>query len=147
MNSFGGKFLANAFREYIFVHDYHNTINFPYYFNIFQPEIVILEMAEYTFSEDYFDLEKMKKMDYNPVLSNVERVDSFYIQKEELALIEGESLIKISWKSELANSYVWIELDNIYDMRENEEGFEVTVEKDILDNLNGPFTIYYKNKN
>lgn len=38
MNSYGSKFLSNAFSEYIHVHDYQNVIDFAYYFNIFQPD-------------------------------------------------------------------------------------------------------------
>lgn len=34
MNGYGYKYLQNAFGEYIYVHDYQNILNFPYYYNI-----------------------------------------------------------------------------------------------------------------
>ena len=37
------QFLQSAFREYITVHNYENFIDLDYYFNIFQPDYVILE--------------------------------------------------------------------------------------------------------
>ena len=36
MNGYGAKYMQNAFREYIHVHDYQNVLNFPYYFNIWE---------------------------------------------------------------------------------------------------------------
>ena len=46
------------------MHDYQNVLNFPYYVNMFQPDCVIFEVAEYTFSNEYFDYEKMKNLDF-----------------------------------------------------------------------------------
>ena len=65
MNSYGAKYFMNAFGEYIYVHDYQNVINFPYYYEMFQPDCVIFEVAEYTFANLYFDYEMMKAIDYN----------------------------------------------------------------------------------
>ena len=73
MNSYGYKFLENGFGEYIYVHDYQNVINFPYYFNIFQPDCVVFEVAEYTLEDRYFDFENMSAMKLNPPLEDVER--------------------------------------------------------------------------
>lgn len=56
MNGHGDIFIANVLEEYIYVHNYQNVIKFPYYFNIFQPDCVIFEIAEYTFTEKYFPL-------------------------------------------------------------------------------------------
>ena len=43
----GFKFLQTGLGEYIHVHNYENVLNFAYYFNIFQPECVVVEAAEY----------------------------------------------------------------------------------------------------
>ena len=64
MNEYGTEYLKNGFGEYIYVHDYQNVLNFPYYVNMFQPDCVIFEVAEYTFSNEYFDYEKMKNLDF-----------------------------------------------------------------------------------
>ena len=57
----GWKFLLNSFDEYIQIHDYQNIINFKYYFDIFKPDIVVFETAEYTLnSNQYYDYEGMK---------------------------------------------------------------------------------------
>ena len=72
MNVLGCKYFQNAFNEYIHVHDYQNVIDFPYYFNIFQPECVVFEVSEYTFSSTYFDQQKMCDIDFNPSLHTME---------------------------------------------------------------------------
>lgn len=64
MNEYGTEYLKNGFGEYIYVHDYQNVLNFPYYVNMFQPDCVVFEVAEYTFSNEYFDYEKMKNLDF-----------------------------------------------------------------------------------
>ena len=61
MNGMGYKFLENSFGEYIIVHDYQNVLNLDYYVDLFQPDCVIFETAEYTLTNDYYSLEQMKE--------------------------------------------------------------------------------------
>ncbi|MDE6694983.1 MAG: hypothetical protein K2J57_04035, partial [Bacteroidales bacterium] len=58
------KFYQDRFYKTGVVHNYENFLNFDYYFNIFQPECVILETAEYTTNSGYFshNLTKNKKL-------------------------------------------------------------------------------------
>ena len=62
------KFFIGRSSEYIGIHDYQNIFNLNYYFNIFQPDVVVFEAAEYTFVNRYFDSEKMMSIDFNPSL-------------------------------------------------------------------------------
>lgn len=130
MNSYGCKYMINAFEEYIHVHDYQNVLNFPYYFNIFQPECVIFEVAEYTFSNGYFDYEAMKSLNYNPPLSTLE--DDTYtcidIESANITAEVGNTLTKITWHTDESHPYVWLALDNTYDMQKIETGYQVTIE-------------------
>ena len=128
MNAYGGKYMQNAFREYIFVHDYQNVIDFPYYFNIFQPECVIFEVAEYTLNDLYFDYEEMCKIDYNPALSTVSETTQIAVENENITVEKGKTLTTITWHTEQAYPYVWMTLDNTYDMQKVEGGYQVTVE-------------------
>lgn len=130
MNAYGYKYLRNAFHEYIYVHDYQNVINFPYYFNIFQPECVIFEVAEYTINNGYFNYKNMCNIDYNPALSSVSEdvrvaVD---VAKEEIAVETGTTLTTITWKTQREYQYVWMDMNNTYDMERVEGGYRVTLE-------------------
>ncbi|GAA0123290.1 hypothetical protein UT300018_26080 [Clostridium faecium] len=59
------KFLKENFSELILVHNYHNVIDYDYYINIFNPDIVLFESTEYTHTNYYFPVDKMKNSTYN----------------------------------------------------------------------------------
>ena len=132
MNSLGYKYLINALGEYIYVHDYQNILDFPYYYNIFKPDCVVFEVAEYTCTSSYFDYEKMVQLNMNPPLSSVMDLEISQSQREldteQISVDDGTQLTKIIWHTDLTYEYVWISfLENVYDMRPTEEGYEVTI--------------------
>lgn len=59
-----------AFGQECSVHNYQNILDFEYYFNIFQPDCVIFETAEYATTSTYFDLEKMSSKTLNAPLES-----------------------------------------------------------------------------
>lgn len=65
------------------MHNYENFIDFDYYFNLFQPECVILETAEYATTRNYFNIDKLKAKRLNPPLSQVMHTphDSYGLQE------------------------------------------------------------------
>lgn len=144
MNSYGYKYMINAFEEYIHIHDYQNVLNFPYYFNIFQPDCVIFEVAEYTFSETYFNYQNMKNIDYNPSLSSMEK--SMYtlidVDSDDVIIEEGNTLTVITWYTEQIYPYVWITLDDTYDMQRVDSGYQVTVETKRYESSKNSIKIY-----
>lgn len=133
MNSYGSKYLSNGFGEYIAVHDYQNIIDFPYYFNIFKPDCVVFEVAEYTFIDVYFDLERMKEMDLNPTIESVltenSDIQDKKLEENEFSVEKGEKLTKIKWKPDADISYGWIRINQeiIYDLKKNESEYETTI--------------------
>lgn len=141
MNGFGGKYFANAFGEYIHIHDYQNVINFPYYFNIFKPDCVIFEVAEYTFSNTYFNYGKMLNINYNPPLDFTNK-NVLYdkINADEISFETDEKLTKISLKTQIEAENVWLLFeDEEYDMIKTEEGYSATImssETLKIDNIN-----------
>lgn len=67
----GPKFFVGRAREYIGIHDYQNVLNLAYYFNVFQPEMVVFEVAEYTVSDEYFNLNKMTNLNFNDTIDAI----------------------------------------------------------------------------
>lgn len=137
-------FLSNGLGEYIFVHNYQNVINFPYYYNIFQPECVVLEVAETSLLNAYFNYERMCAMNLNPVLETVlqsvtEDNTTEAPLPDALAVEEGTSLTKLIWIPETVDAeFAWLCLDQPYDMQKTADGtgYEVTVQN----------TVYEQNK-
>lgn len=146
MNEYGQKYFQNAFGEYIHVHDYQNIINFPYYFNIFKPECVIFEVAEYVFSDTYFAQKAMKNIDFNPSLENVKKSDgidseTLQLESNEITVNKGKAITKISWNCEEKADYAWLVLDSEYDMFETEQGYETSISTDAFEEYEGKIEI------
>lgn len=144
MNGHGQKYMINAFQEYIFVHDYQNVLNFPYYFNIFQPECVIFEVAEYTLNSGYFDYEQMKNLDYSPSISKMQKDEYALvdIEHEDIVIEKGNTLTKITWNTDQVYPYLWACLDDTYDMQKVEGGYQTTIETERYESSENSLKIY-----
>lgn len=151
--------LAKQFSEYISVHNYQNTQNFDYYYNIFKPDAVILDIAEYVFYEGYFSEEKMREMDLNPILDK-DKIDGFFnLESKDISLDKNQKLAKVKISrdfldskkeiEDLNNFYYWFEIDGqVFDMRktlDKSNELEVTVDADKIKE-NSTFNIYYTKK-
>lgn len=134
MNSYGYKYFANSFSEYIYVHDYQNVFNFEYYINIFNPDCVIFEVAEYTFSDGYFSYEKLQNFELAPALSSVkqENVREIALKDGDLTVVTKSEqgapvLTEIIWNTSYQYSAVWMKFDRVLDMIKTDSGYTVTV--------------------
>lgn len=132
LNSY--PFFMNAFGEYIMVHSYQNILNFDYYFSIFQPECVVFEVAEFTMTNNYFDLEGMKAMHLNPPLSQVreqvEKVQELPLDENCLSVSQGKALTTITWQTQEHYQAAWLTGEEEYDFASCEEGYQVTMMTD-----------------
>lgn len=153
MNEYGYKYLMNGFGEYIYVHDYQNVINFPYYFNIFKPECVVFEVAEYTITNEYFDFGRMQAMNLNPPLESVsgrgEDIQSEEVDEAALTIGKGTKLTKITWEPESEISHGWLELGegNVYDLMpddESEGSYSTTVLTEEYEKFKEVIRIFWK---
>lgn len=69
-DSMEDKFIAPAFSETLFIHNYANILNYEYYINVFQPDVVIFETVEYTLGEYFFSQYAMDNKDSDQAYSN-----------------------------------------------------------------------------
>lgn len=151
MNEYGREFMANAFSEYIHVHDYQNVIDFPYYFNAFKPDCVVFEVAEYTFMSTYFSYEKMGSINYNPTLKsvldgNVETTDK-PISSENITVTEKGEFAVVEWKTSEKADYVWLKIGQEYDLTLTAGGYSVIIPKQERAEIDGKMEIYAKSGN
>lgn len=131
----GPEFFVGRSKEYIGIHNYQNVLNLDYYFNIFQPDVVVFEVAEYTFSDGYFDSGKMAGLDYNPSLINgsesidisikkaKEQAEEFTIETgSRINLINQDGFDTVYIEKDLSSArYVYILADNkIFDVQKDE---------------------------
>lgn len=133
INVYGYKYLENGLGEYIYVHDYQNVIDFPYYFNIFKPEYVVFEAAEYTFNNEYYDFGRMAAMELNPTLASAlddsDDIEEKKLRKDSLTVEKGKKLTKIIWNTDSYLRRGWLRLggDVVYDLNWTESGYETTI--------------------
>ncbi len=73
------KFLTENFSEVVRIHNYKNVINYEYYINLFNPDIVLFESTEYTHSDSYFPREDMKNKVSNKNIAEYQNltIDNF----------------------------------------------------------------------
>ncbi len=132
-NANGYQYFANAFSEYVYVHDYANILNLQYYINIFQPECVIFEVAEYTINNTYFNYSAMKELDLNSALPkdrDWSTVPAQQMEEGQLLVEEGNSLTVLTWVTEEHDGHAWLLCgDAVYDWIPCEGGYTLTLHK------------------
>lgn len=65
-----GGVLQHHFSEHSVIHDYENVFNLPYYIDLYQPDIVIFENADYTVSSSYYSPESLENTELPPVFTS-----------------------------------------------------------------------------
>lgn len=56
------KYLQNSFSQYSRICNYYNVLNYDYYIEKFQPDVVIFEVSQRTINEDYFPLDEREDL-------------------------------------------------------------------------------------
>lgn len=127
------QYFQSAFQEYNAVHNYENFLDFDYYFNVFQPDCVILETAEYATNGAYFSYDMLEQKELNPKLD----IEQHQRELEDLGntaytLTEQGNLVTISvnLKKTYRRGYLIIgERQFDFAIDENEEKAECTLDK------------------
>ncbi len=150
INSYGHKYYENAFGECIQVHNYQNVLNLPLYYNIFKPQAVVFELAEYTLKSGYFDYNRLKNLSYNPELKSLagtfEAPKSLEYDAVSIEKNKDARYTTITWKTNDDPQYVWLVLEKEYDMQKTEDGYSVIVPTAEIDKENVKVQIKaYKN--
>ncbi len=142
MNGYGLKYFRNAFSEYTYVHDYQNILNLPYYVNIFQPDCVIFEVAEYTLTDYYFSRKGMQNLEFQDAMpAQALELTAIALEKESLLWEQGEGLTCLTWKTDLDVSQVWLAADQVYDLCGQDGAFSVTVKTEDFLSWDGEMSI------
>lgn len=135
MNGYGYKYLENSFYEYIAVHNYGNIMNFDYYFNLFEPELVIFEVTEYTLSNTYFNHYGMIDFSLNP---DIKEFDNYNIEthNKKVTIRKHKAISDIYFNTDNdAFDYAYIEVNNkIYDAKNNYGEVSLTLENKKINN-------------
>ncbi len=104
------QFYNTSFQESYQVHNYQNFIDFDYYFNLFKPDCVILETAEYATTRSYFDPERLREKQLNPPYETVKPVVHAERNMEELeyTIDTKDAITTVSLELERPYSYGYL---------------------------------------
>ena len=138
MNMYGFQYLDNSFGEYVAVHDYQNVMDVDYYYNIFLPDCVIFEVAEYAVINSYFDYRAMADMDLNPACSTFDHMAqaSDSLSEDMISIDKGKRLSKFEITGLPKDTkYAYLKMgETIFDLSHQEdETYTVTVENKRVD--------------
>ena len=140
MNGKGYKYLQNSLAEYIAIHNYQNILNFEYYFNLFQPDFVVFEIAEYTFSSSYFNYERMINFNLTPPISNFSQFKTIS-SDGNIECRDGDSTLTIEYKTsdpEIEHAYLVVGESNFGMQKEIDQSsgvtvFSTTINRDVIE--------------
>lgn len=90
------KFLESKIKKGFFVHNYENLLDFEYYFNIAQPDCVIIETAEYATTRNYFNYDKMVNKAFNSKLKLEDMDKARKLSEYEYKIEKEGALVTIS---------------------------------------------------
>ncbi|MBU5483288.1 alginate O-acetyltransferase [Clostridium sp. MSJ-11] len=143
------KFLTESFSELVMIHNYHNVIDYDYYINIFNPDIVLFESTEYTHSNYYFPVDEMKNSTYNKSLKDYSNLSEskFAYVKDNTFKKSNTNLTNFSIPIEGEKaSYAYADISNIIlDCRITEvngkQNIEFSIPASEIENLN-EFSLY-----
>lgn len=127
------KFYQDRFHQVTGIHNYQNFLNFDYYFNLFRPDCVIFETAEYTLHTGFFDKEVLRTKHLNLPYDSVKQkpherfsVSDLQDYREE----DREELVKVSFSvpEDMAFGYLFVGKTE-YDLQLNGATASVTLLK------------------
>lgn len=137
------KFICNKFSKMTLVHNYENSINFDYYYNIVEPNIVMFETVEYAIGGQYYPSEAIKEKVYNQLYAKYKdyRIDEImHIDFTEILkginndYNKGDALTTI-YIDKNNYDYAYLELDQkIYDFSYKDNTAEITLPVNLLIN-------------
>lgn len=116
------RFLESRFSELCAVHNYENLLDFEYYFNIVQPDCVIVETADYATTRDYFDYEKMKNKELNKLLDEEKLKSSEPLEKYEFTKKTEGELTEISIQTNDKQGGYLIYKEHVFDLMNDGSG-------------------------
>ncbi|MGG7058030.1 alginate O-acetyltransferase AlgX-related protein [Clostridium tertium] len=147
------KFLTENFSEVIKIHNYRNVIDYEYYINLFNPDLILFESTEYTHSDYYFPRDMMSsKISNKNIDSYIDLLEDSFVEIENMSLEKSDTNItnfSIPIESEDL-LYAYANIDNrILDCKisksENQDYIEFSIMNSDLENVDS-IDLYFISK-
>ena len=142
-----------AFGQDYSIHNYENVLDFDYYFNIFQPDCVIFETAEYATTKTYFNFEKMRSKTLNAPLSTLNEADAYKIELangnaeklDDLLINQNSGSRLVTLTAKTGDKYscgYFVDGEYTFDLEINGTEISLTVDAERSDLKNGTLYLF-----
>lgn len=136
------KFISNIFNNVYFVHSYHNAINIDYYYNLTNPDIILLDAVEYAITDNYYSSFEINNKQFNKSYDNfLSLTKDDFIELNKYELIEqienqkNEKITTIKINNPKINyAYLRINKKKIYDFTYENNNRCVDLDTNLLKN-------------
>ena len=112
-----GTSLYNQFNRANLVHDYLNVMNLAYYIDVFQPDVVIFESADYAVRDGYYNEWDLTYADLPPVFADTYDSSWFYwgyAPVEEITFAADAAIANLSIPYDTSCvEYAYVEIDGV----------------------------------
>lgn len=102
------KFLTESFSELMKIHNYRNVLDYEYYINIFNPDIVLFESTEYTHFDFYFPDDEMEDKVHIKNLKNFKN-----LKEDNFVVTESNNLSNYSNYNNITNFSIKIDSEDV----------------------------------
>lgn len=102
------KFLTESFSELMKIHNYRNVLDYEYYINIFNPDIVLFESTEYTHFDFYFPDDEMEDKVHIKNLKNYKN-----LKEDNFVVTESNNLSNYSNYNNITNFSIKIDSEDV----------------------------------
>lgn len=136
------KFVSNIFSKVYYVHSYHNAINIDYYYNLTEPDIVLLDAVEYAITDNYYSPFEINNKYFNKSYDSfvsLRNNDFIKLDKQQfIEQIENQKNEKITTikinDSKINYAYLRINKSKIYDFIYENNERSVTLDTNLFNN-------------
>lgn len=148
----------SSFREVASIHNYQNILDFVYYYNIFQPEYVVIESAEFATNKTNFDFYRMMRLELPVSLAQQDMSAAIRLELDDMdswpaeyglsnfsrAQNEGSNLVTVSFDRTADYSQIYLCADGCeYVLELNDGSAAVTMDASRAD-LSGAALYLFK---
>lgn len=102
------KFLTESFSELMKIHNYRNVLDYEYYINIFNPDIVLFKSTEYTHFDFYFPDDEMEDKVHIKNLKNYKN-----LKEDNFVVTESNNLSNYSNYNNITNFSIKIDSEDV----------------------------------
>jgi hypothetical protein len=133
--TYAGPLFENQFQSATMIHNYVNALDVVYYCNLFDPDIVIFEAADFTIDDSSWPMDTMEAAHFNAPYESYAALPEVALDGLGTCEVERhDSIADFSWPfdKEIAGDAFLLVDGKAYDLEASDSGLSVTLSNDAV---------------